>query len=429
MSPSKIKTTTIHITIVAAALALLTACGGGGGGDSTPPAAQNQPPTANAGADASAQENATVPLAASGSDPDGGAVSFAWTQVSGPAGSFNDAAAANTSFNVPALSGGVETPIVLRVTIRDSDGATASDDLTITAASADVIVYTASRGDGLPRQVYAFDPRTNVELLLSGIPIAGGNVQDIVLSPNRQLVAYIADENGDGRQELFVAAIDGSGVAKVSADFTNPQTRVGSVVWSPDSSRIAYSIAAPTAFINEVFMVDADGGNLMTINSLIGSGVSTSFSDPSCSPDGRYVSYVAQDNDSRVVFAIDVFDTQSGLPTQRIDDIVRIAITPNPLNDRTEFRNTAWAPDSSALAFLGERNSTGEIELFRATPAYDRTQRHARSGRTCLRLRLVAGRDADCLHRRAGHRRARAVRCRSRRQQQRARQCTAGRRW
>jgi hypothetical protein len=90
-------------------------------------------PVANAGADQSVQEGATVTVDGSASNDTGGSiVAFAWTQVSGPAVTLSNASAARPTFVAPAVTlaqSGVQ--VVLQLTVTDDDGAMASDSVAV----------------------------------------------------------------------------------------------------------------------------------------------------------------------------------------------------------------------------------------------------------------------------------------------------------
>ncbi len=103
----------------------LTGCPNGGTGT------QNQPPTANAGADQTVNPGATVNLTGSGTDPDGDTVTFAWTQLSGTNVTLTNANAANAVFTAPATAGALS----FRLTVTDSKSASATDDVTITVST------------------------------------------------------------------------------------------------------------------------------------------------------------------------------------------------------------------------------------------------------------------------------------------------------
>ncbi|NMO16607.1 hypothetical protein HPC49_21575 [Pyxidicoccus fallax] len=99
----------------------------------------NQPPVANAGAD----QGVTLPspgitLMGSGSDVDGHIVSYAWTQVSGPTATLSGVS--TPALSVSGISAGT---LVFRLTVTDDDGATHSDDVTVTATSTTALTNVA----------------------------------------------------------------------------------------------------------------------------------------------------------------------------------------------------------------------------------------------------------------------------------------------
>ncbi|MDM8523743.1 PKD domain-containing protein [Desulfococcaceae bacterium HSG8] len=88
---------------------------------------ENNPPSADAGADQTAEEGKTVSLDASGSyDPDGEILSFAWEQTEGSEVNLSDPSASQPSFTAPEVSPNGET-LTFRVTVTDNDGLQSSD--------------------------------------------------------------------------------------------------------------------------------------------------------------------------------------------------------------------------------------------------------------------------------------------------------------
>ncbi len=95
-------------------------------------AAVNTPPVANAGPD----RTLTLPvnslnLTGSGSDADGGIITYAWTKVSGPAVTIS-----NAGFPTVSLADLVEGVYVFRLTVTDDKGATANDNVAVTVNAA-----------------------------------------------------------------------------------------------------------------------------------------------------------------------------------------------------------------------------------------------------------------------------------------------------
>lgn len=110
-------------------LLALAGCGGGGGGGSdAPPPAVDQKPTANAGADQTLTERGSLTLTGSAVDDKTGA-QFSWTQISGPTLALASANSLTPSVTAPSLD--AEATAVLRLTVTDSSGQSASDELTL----------------------------------------------------------------------------------------------------------------------------------------------------------------------------------------------------------------------------------------------------------------------------------------------------------
>ncbi|MBC8509484.1 MAG: hypothetical protein H8D34_31930 [Chloroflexi bacterium] len=138
---------TIHVLASVCLLSALLSCGGGGGGeggsvnsdpdplpidvetgaDTTDPAA----PLARAGGDQLAISGDAVTLIGSDStDPQGGALQYAWTQTLGNAVTLSNASSAAATFTAPSVELGGAT-LVFKLTVTDRDAKTGYDLITV----------------------------------------------------------------------------------------------------------------------------------------------------------------------------------------------------------------------------------------------------------------------------------------------------------
>ena len=100
----------------------------------------NSAPVADAGANQTVNEGATVTLSGSGSDADGSISSFAWTQTAGPGVALSDASAANPTFPAPLVDS--DTVLSFSLSVTDNDGASSAPD------TVDVTVEDVPAGPG-----------------------------------------------------------------------------------------------------------------------------------------------------------------------------------------------------------------------------------------------------------------------------------------
>ena len=157
----------------------------------------NQPPVANAGGSRAVVEGDAVFLEGYGFDPEGGRLSYRWTQTGGPAAPLRWAAKATARFVAPTeLS--VDETLVFELTVTDAGGLSATDAVEVQVAPFDPGDIRTVAGPGRLRDGR---PATSARLdHLTGVAVDGaGNV-------------YVADA---GRRR--VRRIDTAGVIETVA--------------------------------------------------------------------------------------------------------------------------------------------------------------------------------------------------------------------
>jgi subtilisin family serine protease len=93
----------------------------------------NRQPSANAGADRSVRPGSEIVLAGSGSDPEGGGLTYVWTQQWGFPVTIRDDRSATARVTAPDTA--QDEPLIFRLRVTDPQGATDIDDVVIRVSS------------------------------------------------------------------------------------------------------------------------------------------------------------------------------------------------------------------------------------------------------------------------------------------------------
>src|SRR5688572_11745968 len=186
----------------------------------------------------------------------------------------------------------------------------------------------------------------------------GGDVQSLVVSPDGEWVAYLAEPSGNGRLELFSARLDGSAPQRnLSAD---PDLLFrGPLGISAGAQRAVYVAIPSTSTKDELFSVPIDGSAApRKLNGTLPTGGDVSAFV--ISPGGARVLYLADQSADGLVELWSV-------PTNRSSAPVRINGTLVPGGDVSAgFR---FAPDGTRAIYLADQDTDGVVELYSAPAA------------------------------------------------------------
>jgi Tol biopolymer transport system component len=171
----------------------------------------------------------------------------------------------------------------------------------------------------------AFDPSTET-IVGQPFPMRDGRPQQPTLSPDGRWLVFFALR---GKQEdIFVIGIDGKGLRQLTDDtYKDRQPR-----WSPDGMTIAfYSNRGGTW---QIWTIHPDGSGLTQLTHEPQGIVNT----PVWSPDGSRLAYSVMDVNSFIIDAKKPWSNQSALPLPRLKDLDAYLMV------------NSWSPDGRELA-------------------------------------------------------------------------------
>lgn len=172
----------------------------------------NRAPAANAGIDQTVAESTSVQLVGTAVDPDAGDVlTYSWSQIEGTSVVLNGQNQASANFSAPDVAAGVTEQLLFRLTVTDSSGLTATDDVTIRVQEPGSVVTISGN------VLYEFPPPNN--------GCNGLNFGNIQFRPVRQVTIQLLD--AAGATVLDSTVTDDTGAyALNAASSTNVMLRV-----------------------------------------------------------------------------------------------------------------------------------------------------------------------------------------------------------
>jgi Tol biopolymer transport system component len=156
-------------------------------------------------------------------------------------------------------------------------------------------------------------------------------------SPDGGVIAFVSLQTDLSRfdQIFTIDRVSGERRQLTDVDGGNPQAPA----WSPDGSRIAFHVVYGGALDAELFVMDADGTDLVQLTDN-----ASDDSDATWSPDSSRIAFV---RDAR----IETMDPD-GSGVEPLTPAGMLAFDP------------AWSPDGEHLAFVGRRSDASQEDLF-----------------------------------------------------------------
>ena len=254
--------------------------------------------------------------------------------------------------------------------IRLSDDLVNGGDVTVLSAVSRPVTPFRISPDS-QRVVYVADQRSNDLFELFTVPIAGGTVirlsadlpaggdvgalqrtPDFLISSDSQRVVYIADQNDDGRSEIFSVPIEGGAAVQLNPEFTSSGSDVIDYQISPDGQRVVYLADQENDETFELFTVPIMGGTAERLHTDL-RGISGDVEEFQISEDSQHVIYMA-DQDSFGVIELYRVSITGGAQT-RLN---------GALADRGDVFSFEISDDSSRVVYLSDQDINDTVELY-----------------------------------------------------------------
>jgi len=233
------------------------------------------------------------------------------------------------------------------------------------------VVFTADKDTSGVIELYAsFDDGTDI-IKLSETMVFGGDVVDFKVSPNGIWVAYVADQERNDVFELYVVPVDKtdreratkiSGTVMAGDGIKETASGRYAFEWASDTSRVAYLTDQNFDGRIELYSNTPDGNSQTSLLlSVLGPG--RDVEDFAWSPNLNTHSLIAYRADQDALDP-DVIKLYTTTPTSESSQLISSGLT-FPSNVTT-FK---WAPDAGMIAFLADKDSNDEFILYTTFPS------------------------------------------------------------
>lgn len=185
---------------------------------------------------------------------------------------------------------------------------------------------------------------------------ASGSVQEMVWSPDSTRIAYVSYENSGSMREIYIANAGedqslSSATRRVNVPLTSGQNCFFRIYWSGDGRYLLY-YCSPGLYTHDTQNVTARNGVNISGSLAAGRGIDRF----AWSPDFSRVAYIAdQDTDNQ-------YELYSALP-----DVASSAVKLNGLLPTGgAVRQFKWSPDSNRVAYVADKDTDDVFETYTA---------------------------------------------------------------
>jgi len=234
----------------------------------------------------------------------------------------------------------------------------------------DNLIFFAAEVDDDRFELFSIDPTTGSRNNISDIFSAKNSLQPISISEDGTKVAYRADKNNDGIDELYSNLVDGSTEVMLTDslptyDVNTQGLQVINWQWLPDSSRIIFRNDSDEDGILEIQSILPDGNDLQ----ILSDELSTICDGQICwkiSSDSAFILFKAQLSDQSPQNLHAVSTTAVGLTQLN-----------QTLSTNSEIIQWEFSPDNSLVSYISH-NAGEPRELYTILP--DASQRTLLNG-------------------------------------------------